>query len=209
MRYVPRYLAVGEAPEQGAIFRQRSRWAKGHAAAFFSRSDNPLLRPGLPLACRLIYASGFISFAATAAAAPLLALAPAIVAKWSVAPAALTPALARALIPHVALLHAVAFCIPCGPRLLRALLFNGVSGRLLWWSYAKATFNSALRALGLKPPARFKTTLKTGAAVGCGGTPRGAPGSPRVVGGGEAAAAAARSPPSLRRAPPRGPRPRV
>ena len=194
MRYVPRYLAAGEAPEQGAIFRQRSRWAKGHAAAFFSVADNPLLKPGLPLASRLVYASGFISFAATALAAPLLAVAPAVAAKWGVAPAALTPALARALVPHVLLLHAVAFCVPCGPRLARALAFNAVSGRLLWWAYAKAILNAALRAVGLKSAARFKTTLKTGAAVAAGGA-----GAPRAGGG--TAPAAPRSP-ARRRVPP-------
>ena len=195
MRYVPRYLAVGEAPEQGAISRQRSRWAKGHAAAFFSVADNPLLKPGLPLASRLVYASGFISFAATALAAPLLAVAPAVAAKWGVAPAALTPALARALVPHVLLLHAVAFCVPCGPRLARALAFNAVSGRLLWWAYAKAIANAALRAVGLKSAARFKTTLKTGAAVAAGGA-----GAPRA--GERGPAPAAPRSPARRRVPP-------
>lgn len=30
-RYLPQYLAVGEAPEEARnIFRQRSRWTKGH-----------------------------------------------------------------------------------------------------------------------------------------------------------------------------------
>jgi len=65
---------------------------------------------------------------------------------------------------------------------------------LLWWAYAKAILNAALRAVGLKSAARFKTTLKTGAAVAAGGA-----GAPRAGGG--TAPAAPRSP-ARRRVPP-------
>jgi len=183
MAYVPRYLAVGEAPEQGAVFRQRSRWAKGHAAAWFSRTENPLLlllKKQLTLGQALAYASGFISYASAALGAPLFALAPLVAARWGVAPAAPSRELALVLVPYFLLSHAVCLCLsPEGIslRLLRALAFNMLSGRLLWWTYAKAAFNSALRGAGLKRPARFKTTVKTGASAlgpSPGGTPRAA-----------------------------------
>ena len=32
-------MAVGEAPEEGAIFRQRSRWCKGHMQACLLPGD--------------------------------------------------------------------------------------------------------------------------------------------------------------------------
>ena len=189
MAYVPRYLAVGEAPEQGAVFRQRSRWAKGHAASWFSRSENPLvlffLKRELTLGQALSYASGFISYASAALGAPLFALAPLVAARWGVAPAAPSRELALALLPYFFLSHAVCLCLSpslgdgekkaTSPRLLRALAFNMLSGRLLWWTYAKAAFNAALRGAGLKRPARFKTTVKTGASAlghSPGGTPR-------------------------------------
>lgn len=184
MAYVPRYLAVGEAPEQGAVFRQRSRWAKGHAAAWFSRSENPLAllfaERGLTLGQALAYASGAVSYASAALGAPLFALAPLVAARWGVAPAAPSRELALALLPYFLLSHSVCLCLsPDGvsPRLLRALAFNALSERLLWWTYAKAAFNSALRVAGLKRPARFKTTVKTGASAlgpSPGGTPRAA-----------------------------------
>ena len=44
-RYVPEYLAVGEAPEQVRnCFQQRSRWCKGHYQVIFSRRHCPLLQ---------------------------------------------------------------------------------------------------------------------------------------------------------------------
>ncbi len=44
-RYVPEYLAVGEAPEQVRnCFQQRSRWCKGHYQVIFSRKHCPLLQ---------------------------------------------------------------------------------------------------------------------------------------------------------------------
>jgi len=181
MAYVPRYLAVGEAPEQGAVFRQRSRWAKGHAAAWVSRAENPLallLRRELAPGQALAYASGAVSYASAALGAPLFALAPLVAARWGVAPAAPSLELAAALVPYFLLSHAVCLCLsPDGvsPRLLRALAFNMLSGRLLWWTYAKAAFNAALRGAGLKRPARFKTTVKTGASAALGLSPGGTP----------------------------------
>ena len=196
MRYVPEYLASGEAPDQGAIFRQRSRWAKGHLAAALSRADCPLLNPRLPWVARALYASGAVSYLATALTSPLLAFAPAIALKWGVSPGGLTPAVARAAVPYAVLLHAVSFCLPAPPTSLRGLWFNLLSGHLLWWTYAKAALNAGLRAVGLKRPAKFKTTVKTGVLTAPGGTPRGAgvPGSPRSARAAPAAVAAGTGP---------------
>jgi hypothetical protein len=191
MRYVREYLATGEAPDQGAIFRQRSRWAKGHLAAALSRGDCPLFNSRLPWSARFLYSSGAVSYLATALSSPLLAFAPAIALKWGVSPGGLTPSVARAAVPYALFLHAVSFCLPAPPTSLRDLWFNLLSGHLLWWTYAKAALNAGLRAVGLKRPATFKTTVKTG-VLAPGGTPRGAgvPGSPRSARAPAAAAAA-------------------
>lgn len=65
----------------------------------------------------------------------------------------------------------------CGSwSLLRALWFGSVATHVLWFTYAKAVWNTGLWAVGLKHKGRFKTTIKTGVLTG---TPRGA-GAPRV-----------------------------
>lgn len=50
-------VIAGEAPEEGAIFRQRSRWCKGHMQALMS-SENPLLQPRLSPLLRVLYTAG-------------------------------------------------------------------------------------------------------------------------------------------------------
>lgn len=55
--------------------------------------------------------------------------------------------------------------------LLRALWFGSVATHVLWFTYAKAVWNTGLWAAGLKSKGRFKTTIKTGVLAG---TPRGA-----------------------------------
>lgn len=57
-RYLPEYLAVGEAPEDvRAVMRQRSRWCKGHFQVFFS-SRCPLFQKRLSLMHKLLYTNG-------------------------------------------------------------------------------------------------------------------------------------------------------
>ncbi len=54
--YLMLYLAEGEAPEEiRNVFRQRSRWNKGHFQVFFS-FKSPLLNMRLPFFQRLWYA---------------------------------------------------------------------------------------------------------------------------------------------------------
>ena len=50
-------VCAGEAPEEGAIFRQRSRWCKGHMQALMS-AENPLLQPRLSPLLRILYSAG-------------------------------------------------------------------------------------------------------------------------------------------------------
>ena len=153
MAYVPRYLATGEAPEQGAIFRQRSRWCKGHVQTFLS-ADCPLLDARLPLAARVLYSSGALAYAAAALGAPMLALAPFVAARWGVAPAGLSPGLVRALVPHLLLMHAVVFTLPAPLGTVRSMWFNMLSSHLLWWTYAKAGLGVLFGAgLGVLPGA--------------------------------------------------------
>ncbi len=54
--YLADYIARGEAPlEIRNVFRQRSRWTKGHYQVFYSR-HNPLINFDLPVFQRLMYA---------------------------------------------------------------------------------------------------------------------------------------------------------
>ncbi|KAK9821120.1 hypothetical protein WJX81_000795 [Elliptochloris bilobata] len=177
LRYLPAYLATGEAPEEGAIFRQRSRWCKGHMQAFLSR-DCPLLQHALPARLRLLFAAGTLSYAAAAVTTPLFAAVPVVAVTAGVFPLALTPRLVAAAVPYFLAQHAVVY--HCGSwSLLRALWFGAVATHVLWFTYAKAVWNTSLWAAGLKHKGRFKTTIKTGVLTG---TPRAA-GTPRGFGG--------------------------
>ena len=164
-RYLAEYLAVGEAPEDGSLFRQRSRWCKGHLQALLSRAHCPLLQGRLSLLQRLLYASGAWAYITSAITTPLLSAVP-VVALLSggaspALPFALTPTLATAFLPYFLAVHAVVYWCDA-PDLLRALWFGGVAARLLWWTYAKALWNTGLWALGLKRASRFKSTAKAG-----------------------------------------------
>jgi len=172
-RYIPEYLAVGEAPEDGSVFRQRSRWCKGHLQALFSR-DCPAFQSKLSLVQKLLYSSGAWAYAAAAVTTPALAAVPVAALVADVVPFAITPRLACAFVPYFVAVHGVVYW--CGaPDLLRALWFGGVATRLLWWTYAKALANTALWALGLKTRMAFKTTAKAGVAPSAGGAARRAP----------------------------------
>jgi len=160
-RYLPEYLATGEAPEDGAVFRQRSRWCKGHLQALFSRRDCPLLRSGLSLTQRMLYSSGAWAYAAAALTTPALASVPIAALAFDALPFTITPRLACAFVPYFAAVHAVVYWCDA-PDLLRALWFGGVATRLLWWTYLKALVNTALWSLGLKRRMAFKTTAKAG-----------------------------------------------
>ena len=160
-RYLPEYLATGEAPEDGAVFRQRSRWCKGHLQALFSRQDCPLFRRGLSLTQRALYSSGAWAYAAAALTTPALASVPIAALAFDALPFAITPRLACAFVPYFLAVHAVVYWCDA-PDLLRALWFGGVATRLLWWTYFKALVNTALWSLGLKRKMAFKTTAKAG-----------------------------------------------
>lgn len=61
--YLAEYLAVGEAPSQlgsslRALFRQRSRWCKGHWQVFCTPDMCPLIRWRLPFFQRWLYTVG-------------------------------------------------------------------------------------------------------------------------------------------------------
>jgi len=167
-RYLPEYLATGEAPEDGSLFRQRSRWCKGHLQALFSRAHCPLVQGRLPLLQRLLYSSGAWAYITSAITTPLLAAVPVVAllgggegGAGAALPFALTPRLATAFLPYFLAVHAVVYWCDA-PDLLRALWFGGVAARLLWWTYAKALWNTALWAAGLKAASRFKATAKAG-----------------------------------------------
>ncbi|PSC71157.1 Six-hairpin glycosidase [Micractinium conductrix] len=77
-RYVPEYLAIGEAPEEVRnCFQQRSRWAKGHFQVFFSK-HNPIFAKGLSPLMRWMYGSVILSYFSAFTSTPLLMLVPMI-----------------------------------------------------------------------------------------------------------------------------------
>lgn len=56
--YLLQYLAMGEAPDEiRNVFRQRSRWTKGHWQVFLSKKC-PLLHRKLPLMQKMWYSYG-------------------------------------------------------------------------------------------------------------------------------------------------------
>jgi cellulose synthase/poly-beta-1,6-N-acetylglucosamine synthase-like glycosyltransferase len=75
--YLDTCLAYGEAPiELRAIFRQRSRWCKGHIQIALSRR-NPLWRPGgLSLLQRWLFNNGTWSYVATVVCTPVFVIVP-------------------------------------------------------------------------------------------------------------------------------------
>ena len=162
-RYIPDYLAVGEAPEDGSVFRQRSRWCKGHLQALFS-SDCPLLQKKLSLTQKLLYSSGAWAYAAAALTTPALAAVPVLALITDTLPFTITPRLACAFVPYFIAVHGVVYWCESAD-LLRALWFGGVATRLLWWTYAKALANTLLWACGLKRKLAFKTTAKAGVST--------------------------------------------
>lgn len=161
---------MGEAPEDGSVFRQRSRWCKGHLQALFSR-DCPMLQRRLPFMQKLLYSSGAWAYAAAALTTPALAAVPVLALVANTLPFTITPRLACAFVPYFIAVHGVVYWCDA-PDLLRALWFGGVATRLLWWTYAKALANTLLWATGLKRNLAFKTTAKAGVA-GAGGATAG------------------------------------
>ncbi|KAK9812548.1 hypothetical protein WJX73_008007 [Symbiochloris irregularis] len=160
-RYLQLYMATGEAPEEGATFRQRSRWCKGHVQALFS-DDNPMLQSRLSLKLKLFYTMGTLSYFCAALTVPLFVSVPVIAVCTGAFPLSLNPTFAVVFPLYFFLMHSVVyFCDSWG--LLRALWFGSVSTQILWFTYLKAIINTLLWAAGLKKKGRFKTTIKTGA----------------------------------------------
>jgi cellulose synthase/poly-beta-1,6-N-acetylglucosamine synthase-like glycosyltransferase len=87
---MPATIALqGEAPDEiRNVFRQRSRWTKGHMQVFFS-SMCPLFLPGLPLAQRWWYTYGTYSYFSTILAVPTFVLVPFLSLAFGMLPFAL------------------------------------------------------------------------------------------------------------------------
>ncbi len=74
--YLMLYLAEGEAPEEiRNVFRQRSRWTKGHYQVFFSMRS-PLLNMRLPFFQRLWYSYAAWAPMATCVIVPTFIIVP-------------------------------------------------------------------------------------------------------------------------------------
>ncbi|KAI8463461.1 MAG: glycosyl hydrolase family 9-domain-containing protein [Monoraphidium minutum] len=158
-RYLPEYLAVGEAPEEARnIFRQRSRWCKGHMQVFFSRSC-PLFRRGLSPLQRWLYTHGTWSYLCNVATVITFGLIPFNSVVFGMHPCVLSTQFAAAATARLVsgqLLTGFA----SRPGHLLSMWLASVSNSVLAFTVCKAIINTLLSHLGLKGRSGFKATDK-------------------------------------------------
>eukprot|EP00803_Ostreobium_quekettii_P008141 evm.model.scf_818.6 EVM.evm.TU.scf_818.6 scf_818:24592-31196(+) len=161
-RYLPEYLAEGEAPEEVSnIFKQRHRWCTGHLQVFFGKR-NPIFYPGLSLKMRVMYSLGAYSYMCAAFLTPLFLLAPILAIWFGIFPIDLNR--------H----YPLAFTIYYGmtlftvyySRTLKHLIFLWFASNanlVLWYTYANATLSVFMSLLSCgRKKIKFEVTDKTG-----------------------------------------------
>lgn len=168
--YLNTPIARGEAPtELRNIFRQRSRWCKGHWIIFWSR-HNPLWRRGLPVLQRLLYNNGTFSYLVTVIATPAFVLIPFLGVFAGLNPVLFTPLTPLALTLYLVSGFLVQSYVHT-PLDSQALWLASLSNQLLAFTYFKAIVSVFLSKVGIKRKTVFKVTAK-GGGVG-GGMPGG------------------------------------
>jgi cellulose synthase/poly-beta-1,6-N-acetylglucosamine synthase-like glycosyltransferase len=102
-RYLCEYLAVGEAPDEARnLFRQRSRWTKGHMQIFFSLEHCPLMPfNGLNLAMKLLYTNGTWAYFCNIFTTPTFLVVPFISLMFGIHPVIFSKTFAVAAVPYL------------------------------------------------------------------------------------------------------------
>jgi len=161
--YLNSYLARGEAPtELRNIFRQRSRWAKGHFQLSLSRR-NPLFRRGLSPLQRLLYNNGTWAYVVTVVTTPAFVLVPFLSVFANLDPVRFGGLTPLALTLYLSAGFAVQSYAHT-PLDSQALWMATLSNQLLAFTYLKAMTSVFLSKLGVKKKPRFKATTKGGQA---------------------------------------------
>ena len=167
-RYVPQYLAIGEAPLQiRQAFQQRSRWCKGHFQTFWSKRC-PLLDESLSWFYRVMYSSTCVSYLSAGVSTPAMTLVPVITVVFGYFPISINlPTVAAATAYYVAVNAMMYHCTSA--KHATALWFSNVGTCLLFWPYLKAAVTSPFKAV-LGSGLTFKATAKgTGQSRGSAG----------------------------------------
>ncbi|KAL6757888.1 nucleotide-diphospho-sugar transferase [Haematococcus lacustris] len=157
--YLMLYLAVGEAPEEiRNVFRQRSRWTKGHFQVFLSHR-NPMLNMRLPFFQRLWYSYAAWAPISTIVTVPVFTLVPVMSIVFGFNPVTITFYFVLASTTYFLSLQTIQnYSYQWGDWQL--MWWANISNTVLWFTYTKALINSVLSLVGAKTIA-FKVTEKT------------------------------------------------
>ncbi|KAJ9506848.1 hypothetical protein QJQ45_020227, partial [Haematococcus lacustris] len=157
--YLNDYIAVGEAPEEiRNVFRQRSRWTKGHFQVFFS-AKCPLLNFELPFFQRLWYSYAAWAPITTILTVPAFIIVPFMSIAFGIHPVTITYELVLASTLYFISQNSLQYYVHTFKH-LKLMWFVNVSNTVLWFTFTKAFVNTMAAKLGFKA-IMFKVTDKT------------------------------------------------
>ncbi|KAL6758953.1 hypothetical protein V8C86DRAFT_3133889, partial [Haematococcus lacustris] len=157
--YLNDYIAVGEAPEEiRNVFRQRSRWTKGHFQVFFS-GKCPLLNFELPFFQRLWYSYAAWAPITTMLTVPAFIIVPFMSIAFGIHPVTITYELVLASTLYFVSQNSLQYYVHTLKH-LKLMWFVNVSNTVLWFTFTKAFVNTMAAKMGFKA-IMFKVTDKT------------------------------------------------
>jgi endoglucanase len=163
-RYVPQYLAIGEAPQDTRqAFQQRSRWCKGHFQTFWSRSC-PLFDARLTLFQRVTYSSTCLSYLSAGLATPAMALVPVVTLLFGYFPISMNVWTVIGVTAYYGSMNALTYGCATSRKHAVALWLSNVGTTILFWPYLKAAVTSPYKAFAGKG-LTFKATAKGSSAA--------------------------------------------
>ncbi|KAJ9506235.1 hypothetical protein QJQ45_014216, partial [Haematococcus lacustris] len=148
-----------QAPEEiRNVFRQRSRWTKGHFQVFFS-AKCPLLNFELPFFQRLWYSYAAWAPITTILTVPAFFVVPIMSIVFGIHPVTITFELVLASTLYFILQNSLQYYVHTLKH-LKLMWFVNVSNTVLWFTFTKAFVNTMAAKLGFKA-IMFKVTDKT------------------------------------------------
>ncbi|KAJ9523924.1 hypothetical protein QJQ45_022417 [Haematococcus lacustris] len=166
--YLNDYIAVGELPsvylvlqapeEIRNVFRQRSRWTKGHFQVFFS-GKCPLLNFELPFFQRLWYSYAAWAPITTMLTVPAFIIVPFMSIAFGIHPVTITYELVLASTLYFVSQNSLQYYVHTLKH-LKLMWFVNVSNTVLWFTFTKAFVNTMAAKMGFKA-IMFKVTDKT------------------------------------------------
>ncbi|KAJ9528163.1 hypothetical protein QJQ45_005789 [Haematococcus lacustris] len=148
-----------QAPEEiRNVFRQRSRWTKGHFQVFFS-AKCPLLNFELPFFQRLWYSYAAWAPITTILTVPAFIIVPFMSIAFGIHPVTITYELVLASTLYFISQNSLQYYVHTLKH-LKLMWFVNVSNTVLWFTFTKAFVNTMAAKLGFKA-IMFKVTDKT------------------------------------------------